>query len=45
MPLMTNDAILNKSLEAAAEIIKDAEAILVTAGAGIGVDAGLHIYR
>lgn len=39
------DDVLEKSLDRAAEAIAGADALLVTAGAGIGVDSGLPDFR
>ncbi len=39
------DGEVERSLDRAAETIADAEALLVTAGAGIGVDSGLPDFR
>jgi NAD-dependent SIR2 family protein deacetylase len=39
------DGELERSLDRAAETIADAEALLITAGAGIGVDSGLPDFR
>ena len=36
---------LQKSLEAAVEILEQSDALLITAGAGIGVDSGLPDFR
>lgn len=36
---------VNEAIEKAAQKIAEAKAIMVTAGAGMGVDSGLHIYR
>jgi NAD-dependent SIR2 family protein deacetylase len=32
---------MDSAIERAAEIIRDADALLITAGAGMGVDSGL----
>lgn len=36
---------LKKNLEKAAQLLKDADALVITAGAGIGVDSGLPDFR
>ena len=43
--IMESDDQLALALKEAANIIRNARVVLVTAGAGMGVDAGLHIYR
>lgn len=40
-----NDQILESRFQAAADILAKAEALLITAGAGIGVDSGLPDFR
>ncbi len=34
-----------ESIEAAAELISDADGLIITAGAGIGIDSGLPDFR
>jgi NAD-dependent SIR2 family protein deacetylase len=42
---MPDDAVLETSLSLAARAVEEAEALLVTAGAGMGVDSGLPDFR
>ena len=42
---MSTDVDLNIKIKRAAKAIKDAKAIIITAGAGIGVDSGLPDFR
>ena len=39
------DSATDQALDRAAEVIAEAEALLITAGAGIGVDSGLPDFR
>jgi NAD-dependent SIR2 family protein deacetylase len=36
---------MERTIEAAARLIRDADALLITAGAGMGVDSGLPDFR
>ncbi len=44
-PIQGTDMDLEEKLKAAAEVLKKADALLVTAGAGMGVDSGLPDFR
>ena len=37
--------IMSDSIRICSEVIFSSEAILITAGAGMGADSGLHVYR
>lgn len=41
---MRNTAI-EEAIEAAAELISDADGLIITAGAGMGIDSGLPDFR
>ncbi|TRY81139.1 hypothetical protein TCAL_15426 [Tigriopus californicus] len=42
---MMSENSINEAIQKAAQKIVEAKAIVITAGAGMGVDSGLHIYR
>ncbi len=43
--MATDDTTVRKSIQAAARAILDADALIITAGAGMGVDSGLPDFR
>src|SRR5436189_6030379 len=42
---MPSEEVTNEAVKVAAEAIADADALLITAGAGMGVDSGLPDFR